>query len=411
MREAGAWTFISGTCEKNSSMEIPISRQSAGWGCGPVPRMAEEQSCEALRRQLEEMTLRNNERNNYINSIFSAMEDGFVLTDPAGTVVFFNKSAEVLLGIDASFLFEGTRRGNPVMETILAKGKEAQAKGEAKSFELKNHEGLDLQVRLSRVTSKYGEKEPIGVLAIVKDITERKKVETIRKEFVANVSHEFRTPLTLISGFIEMLKMYGDLPEEDRKRSLEILEIETGRLKKLISELLLLSKMENRVGIEGETDVDLAKVLGQVETVMSPLAEKKGQKISLRLGSIGQASRLKGDENWLFHAFRNLLDNAIKYSGEGTEIEISASESGDEAKIEFKDQGPGIAPENLERIFERFYRVDGSRSSKTGGSGLGLAIVKDIVSIYRGRVEVESAVGRGSTFRILLPLDNHVKNS
>jgi signal transduction histidine kinase len=204
-----------------------------------------------------------------------------------------------------------------------------------------------------------------------------------------------------------MLKMYGDLPEEDRKRSLEILEIETGRLKKLISELLLLSKMENRVGIEGETTVDLAKVLGQVEKVMSPLAEKKNQKISLRLGFFDQSSRLKGDENWLFHAFRNLLDNAIKYSGEGTEIEISASESGDEVKIEFKDQGSGIAPENLERIFERFYRVDGSRSSKTGGSGLGLAIVKDIVSIYRGRVEVESEVGRGSTFRIFLPFDNH----
>lgn len=387
-------------------MGMPISKPSAGWVSGPGDRMAEEQSCESLRRQLEEMTLRNNERNNYINSIFSAMEDGFVLTDPSGAVVFFNKSAENLLGIDASFLFEGARRGNPAMEKILAEGKEAQAGGEAKSFELRNHEGLDLQVSLSRVTSKYGDKEPIGVLAIVKDVTERKKVETIRKEFVANVSHEFRTPLTLISGFIEMLKMYGDLPEEDRKRSLEILEIETGRLKKLISELLLLSKMENRVGLEGEAAIDLPKVLGQVAKVMGPLAEKKRQKITLSLGSFSQPPRLRGDENWLFHAFRNLLDNAIKYSGEGTEIEIAAGESASEARIEFKDQGPGIAAENLERIFERFYRVDGSRSSRTGGSGLGLAIVKDIVAIFRGRVEVESEVGRGSTFRISLPLGN-----
>jgi two-component system phosphate regulon sensor histidine kinase PhoR len=268
-------------------------------------------------------------------------------------------------------------------------------------METKNSGGMEIQVDISPVLSKYGSRAPIGALAIVKDITERKRVENTRKEFVANVSHEFRTPLTLISGFIEMLRMYENLDPEDRKRSLEILEIETERLKKLISELLLLSKMENRIFTGEQGSVDVGKVLSQVVTVLRPLAERKAQTLeaSIDLGS----PIIGGDETWLFHAIHNLVENAIKYTQEGGAIRVEAHDGDGAIRIAVSDNGIGIEPEDIDRIFERFYRVDHSRGSQTGGSGLGLAIAKDIVSIFDGDIQVESKKGSGSTFTLRIP--------
>ena len=359
-------------------------------------------NCESLRLQLEEMTKRNNERNNYINSVFSSMEDGFFLTDLEGRIVLYNKSAENFLDISASCLFDGADEGHsPVMEGILAECRAAKMDGGAKTIETKNSGGMEIQVDISPVMSKYGTRSPIGVLAIVKDITERKRVENTRKEFVANVSHEFRTPLTLISGFIEMLSMHDNLAPEDRKRSLEILEIETERLKKLISELLLLSKMENRIFSGEQGSVDVENVLNQMVTVLRPLAERKNQTLgaSITLDS----PIIDGDETWLFHAIHNLVENAIKYTQEGGTIRLEAHDDDRNIWIAVSDNGIGIAPEDIERIFERFYRVDQSRGSQTGGSGLGLAIVKDIVSIFDGDIQVTSEKGSGSTFTLRIP--------
>jgi len=359
--------------------------------------------CEALQLQLEEMTKRNNERTNYINSVFSSMEDGFFLTDTEGRIVLFNKSAEDLLDIDASCLFgDGSESRNVVTEKILSECKLATGSDAQKTFEAKNGNGADIQVSISRVLSKYGKKSPIGMLAIVKDITEKKRVESIRKDFVATVSHEFRTPLTLISGFIEMLRMYDNLPPDDKSRSLEILEIETERLKKLISELLLLSKMENKIFTEEPDPIDVAKVLGQVITVLRPLAEKKAQTLETSIALDSPA--IKGDETWLFHAIHNLVENAIKYTQEGGTIFLEASNDENELLITVRDNGIGIGPDDLDKIFERFYRVDQSRGSQTGGSGLGLAIAKDIISLFDGSISVSSEQGRGSTFLVRIPL-------
>jgi two-component system phosphate regulon sensor histidine kinase PhoR len=330
------------------------------------------------------------------------MEDGFFLTDTDGRIVLFNTSAGRLLDIDGSCLFGIDTYHNKSMDRILDDCKALRQDGRSRNFELVNEHGVDILVSISPVLSKYGDKALIGILAIVKDITERKRVENIRKEFVANVSHEFRTPLTLISGFIEMLRMYGDLPEEDRKRSLEILEIETGRLKKLISELLMLSKMEHSISSDDESSVDILKILDQVVTVLSPLAEKKQQCLSLSVNLC--ESMLFGDENWLFHAIRNLVENAIKYTGDHGKIDIEATCDNKELSISVRDTGTGIPEPDLEKIFERFYRVDASRNSRTGGSGLGLAIAKDIVSIFNGRIEVQSKLGIGSLFTIRIPL-------
>lgn len=347
------------------------------------------------------MTQRNNERNNYINSVFSSMEDGFFLIDTEGRIVLFNPRAGRLLDIDGSCLFGIMPDRNDSMNKILDACKELRQGGCPSNFEIQNEHGVDIQVSISPVLSKYGDNSLIGILAIVKDITERKKVENIRKEFVANVSHEFRTPLTLISGFIEMLRMYGDLPAEDRNRSLEILEIETVRLKKLISELLMLSKMENKIPAGDEGLIDIPKTLDQVVTVMSPLAKEKRQTINVSV-DVGD-SILYGDETWLFHAIRNLVENAIKYTGDLGKIDIEATGKGGELSISVSDNGVGIPEVDLDRIFERFYRVDTSRNSRTGGSGLGLAIAKDIISIFNGRIEVQSQLGIGSRFTIRIP--------
>jgi len=359
--------------------------------------------CEALQLQLDEMTRRNNERNNYINSVFSSMEDGFFLADPEGRIVLFNKSAEDLLDIHASCLFgESEESHNAVTKGILSECKLAYGAGGQKTLETKNANGADIQVSISPVMSKYGKKSLIGMLAIVKDITEKKRVENIRKDFVATVSHEFRTPLTLISGFIEMLRMYDNLPADDRNRSLEILEIETERLKKLISELLLLSKMENKLFTGEPGSIDVPKVLGQVVTVLRPLAEKKAQTLGTSI--VLDSPAISGDETWLFHAIHNLVENAIKYTQNGGAIFLEARNDEKELFIAVRDNGIGIGPDDLERIFERFYRVDQSRGSQTGGSGLGLAIAKDIVSLFDGSISVSSEKGRGSTFMVRIPL-------
>jgi two-component system phosphate regulon sensor histidine kinase PhoR len=361
--------------------------------------------CETLQLQLDEMTKRNNERNNYINSVFSSMEDGFFLTDNEGRIVLFNKSAENLLDIHASWLFgENDTSHNAVMQQILSECKLAAELGcQPKTFEAKNGNDADIQISISRVMSKYGKKSTIGMLAIVKDITERKRVEKTRKDFVATVSHEFRTPLTLISGFIEMLRMYDNLPPEDKNRSLEILEIETERLKKLISELLLLSKMENKMYTEESSPVDVAEVLEQVITVLRPLTEKKKQ--ALQTSILLDSPSIKGDETWLFHAIHNLVENAIKYTPEEGAILLEAHSDEKQLFITVSDNGIGIGPDDLDKIFERFYRVDQSRGSQTGGSGLGLAIAKDILSLFNGSISVSSEQGKGSTFLVQMPLD------
>jgi two-component system phosphate regulon sensor histidine kinase PhoR len=181
-----------------------------------------------------------------------------------------------------------------------------------------------------------------------------------------------------------------------------MLEIETERLKKLISELLMLSRMENRIFSSEPGPIDVAKVLGQVMAALSPLAQKKGQ--SLELSQNLSAAPIRGDESWFFHAIQNLVENAIKYTPAGGAIAVEAASGEGELRIAVRDNGIGIAPDDIDRIFERFYRADKSRGSETGGSGLGLAIAKDIISLFNGEISVESRPGSGSVFTVRIPV-------
>lgn len=378
-----------------------------------------------LRKELDEMVRKTNERNDYINSVFSSIEDGIVLVDARGRVALYNPRARELLGLGPGVFFDSPR-------SAAAQPAEARAVIEACAestrsrspgrLRLSAADGRILDVGVSPITSKYrgsGAVEEgdgrdgmsrLGSLALVRDVTERMKLENMKKDFVATVSHEFRTPLTLISGFMEMFKTRDDIKSADRRRGFEIVEIETERLKRLVSELLTLSEIENSLPGRGGEVIDVADVLGKMAASLGKLAERKRQSLEVDVDVAGLF--LAGNENWFYQAVKNLVENAIKYSPEGGSIRVLARREGDMLSVTVSDDGIGIAAAELDRIFERFYRVEKSRGSGGGGSGLGLALVKDIASIFGGTVEVRSEPGKGSVFTMRLPArtDGHGTN-
>ena len=238
-----------------------------------------------------------------------------------------------------------------------------------------------------------------GILLIFHDITELKRLEQIRKDFVANVSHELKTPITSIKGFSETL-LDGALHDEETLRSfLTIILEESDRLQVLIQELLNLSKMEQQVFVLNRQDVDLIQMLTDISTMLSTRLEEK----QLTLDIVGpDQAFIEGDLSRIKQVFINLMSNAVNYTLTGGAIKVCVKEEEDTVIVEIQDNGIGIEPKELPRIFERFYRVDKARSRDSGGTGLGLAIVKHILEVHHGKVTVESTVGVGTTFTVTL---------
>ncbi|AZV44679.1 two-component system histidine kinase PnpS [Peribacillus asahii] len=238
-----------------------------------------------------------------------------------------------------------------------------------------------------------------GILLIFHDITELKRLEQIRKDFVANVSHELKTPITSIKGFSETL-LDGALHDEETLRSfLTIILEESDRLQVLIQELLNLSKMEQQVFVLNRQDVDLIPVLTDISTMLSTRLEEK----QLTLDIVGpDQAFIEGDLSRIKQVFINLMSNAVNYTLTGGAIKVCVKEEKDTVIVEIQDNGIGIESKELPRIFERFYRVDKARSRDSGGTGLGLAIVKHILEVHHGKVTVESTVGVGTTFTVTL---------
>lgn len=225
---------------------------------------------------------------------------------------------------------------------------------------------------------------------------ESKNAELIRKEFVANVSHELKTPLTSISGFIETLQSGAAENPEVRTRFLDIIAIETSRLKRLIEDLLVLSDIENKKDTSCNT-FDVKSEIEQTVKTLELIADKKNVKL---ITELADNVSLTCSTDRFSQMMVNLIENAIKYSNEGGRVWIRAEESGDNIHISVEDEGIGIAEEHLDRLFERFYRVDKSRSTKAGGTGLGLSIVKHIAVLFDAELNVESQVGKGTVFHV-----------
>ncbi len=246
------------------------------------------------------------------------------------------------------------------------------------------------------------------LLLLFRDITVTARAEEIRADLVANVSHELRSPLSSLLGFVETLKGPARDDEAARERFLDIMEAEAARMASLIDDLLSLSRVEINEHIQPDEPVDLQPILRSTIDTLAGAASRKD--VTFRIDAPDGLQPVAGDVDQLRQVFQNLIDNAVKYGREGTEVAISVRaeprmrETGVPGiAVAVRDHGDGIAPEHLPRLTERFYRVDKGRSRRLGGTGLGLAIVKHIVSRHRGYLTVDSERGGGTTFTVVLP--------
>lgn len=246
-----------------------------------------------------------------------------------------------------------------------------------------------------------------GLLVMVfHDMTPLRQIEEMRADFVANASHELRTPLASLSGFIDTLQGPARADPEARERFLGIMKDQADRMARLIDDLLSLSRIEQKAHIHPEIAIDLASIVRQVADALQLLARDRG--VSIEVDMPEGALMVLGDRDELIRVFENLIENALKYGASGKRIDLALARErtadGAEAVVSVKDYGPGIAPEHLPRLTERFYRVDVAESRAQGGTGLGLALVKHILQRHRGRLSIESALGGGATFAVRLPI-------
>ncbi len=248
-----------------------------------------------------------------------------------------------------------------------------------------------------------------GVLLTFDDITHLREAEQIRRDFVANVSHELRTPLTALLGFIETLQGPAKNDAAAQERFLGIMAREAARMNRLVQDLLSLSRVETEERMRPTQDVDIYNTVSMTLNALTPMAETAGVAFEMR-GAAGPIM-VQGDGDQLRQVFTNLIENGIKYGAKGGEVAVEFALSDRDARlrspsvaISVIDKGEGFDPIHIPRLTERFYRVDSHRSREMGGTGLGLAIVKHMVNRHRGRIRVESAVGKGATFTVVLPL-------
>lgn len=337
---------------------------------------------------------------NSLSGITSSMIDGLVVVDRDLRITLINPAAERLLGIDAEsqgrHLLEVIRNYDliqAVNETLREKSVTV------KEIDLFAPNKRNLRAHATPITDERG--KAIGVATILHDVTELKRLEQVRSDFVANVSHELRTPLTSIKGFIETLMDGGVDDPEMRRYFLQIISQETERMVRIVSDLLELSKLEAANPDALTERVDINQVIVHSLETCSPHAESK--RIAFITDLADGLPAVPGDSSQLQQVFINLIDNAVKYTPNGGSVRVSTKCRQKQVIIEVSDTGIGIAQKHLSRIFERFYRVDKGRSREMGGTGLGLSIVKHIVEKHQGTISVESEVGEGTTFTIMLP--------
>ncbi len=262
-------------------------------------------------------------------------------------------------------------------------------------------------VRVARIADIHST-ESLLLISLL-DINATQQAEDMRSDFVANVSHELRSPLSTISGFIETLKGTAKNDPPARERFLDLMEQEADRMVRLIADLLSLSKVEANQRRRPSGRVDIIEIIQSVQTSLAKKAKDEEKTVALHADT--DVGNIPGDEDELIQVVQNLLENALKYSNANTTVAIKVALENDEAGMPgpvvvlvVSDVSDGIEKQHIPRLTERFYRVDSHRSRNDGGTGLGLAIVKHIVQRHRGRLKIESEVGRGSTFTVLLPM-------
>jgi two-component system phosphate regulon sensor histidine kinase PhoR len=321
-----------------------------------------------------------------------ALPDGVVLLDAHGHIEWCNPIASQYLGLD-----ELRDLGQPLVNLVrhpdLATYLERGEYTEPLTLRLTRGEGLVLSLAIIA----YGEEQK---LLLASDITLAEKVETMRRDFVANVSHELKSPLTVVAGFLETLTDAEVKLDEPRRQSyLEMMREHTLRMQRLVDDLLTLSALESSRGLGDETPVDIPALLAGVRDEALALSAGRHH---IELDADDPVLLLANAQE-LRSAFGNLVSNAVHYTPAGGDIRLSWGWSGTQAVFSVADSGPGIEPRHIPRLTERFYRIDNSRSRETGGTGLGLAIVKHILTRHQATLEIESEPGKGSLFSAVFP--------
>jgi len=357
-----------------------------------------------LRNKIEEVTT----EKEYLQAVLKGMAEGVLVVNDKGHIIMINDALRKLFSLSTEVVdrtpLEFIR--NAELEGAI---REAIREGKNSSFELAlpSSMGKTFEVNVVGLLSslegfhKMG-KGMRGAIAVFHDISRLKELEKVRQDFVANVSHELRTPLATIKGYAETL-LEGALKEEVAFQFVQVIKRQSDRLTKIVEDLLTLSKIESK---EFELKMENLSLPELVEDVLSFIQEAAGKKNISVSCEIPSSLTVSGDWNYLEQVLFNLLDNAIKYGGEGGRITISAVQKNQsEVEISISDNGIGIPKEDLPRIFERFYVVDKSRSKKLGGTGLGLSIVKHIVLLPNGTINVTSTPGEGTTISINMPIN------
>jgi two-component system phosphate regulon sensor histidine kinase PhoR len=336
-------------------------------------------------------------------ALVEAYPEPALLLNRSGIALGANAAAQTMLG--------SLRIGSPVSLTLRAPDvieavREAGASGAARlvAFNLRvpverSYEAHITPIRFDR-DAKSG--EPDLILLVFRDLTQAMRVDQMRADFVANASHELRTPLASVTGFIDTLRGPARDDAVMREKFLNIMSEQARRMSRLIDDLLSLSRVEMNVHRPPETAVDLVPLTAHVRDSLSPLARDRNVEILLEAPS--SPVIVLGERDELIRLTENLVENALKYGANGKRVEIKLRNEGSDAELIVRDFGPGIAPEHLPRLTERFYRVDVAHSREQGGTGLGLAIVKHIAARHRARLSVESEPGKGATFSVRFPL-------
>ncbi len=376
------------------------------------------ESINQMSENLEERLKTISEHTNELMAILSSMIEGVVAIDENERVMMINEAAKKMFN-----LYDDSIIGRPYWEIIrnnelyscIAK---ALVEGHTRSAEISDVLSGDKVFRAQvapifampcrhdvELPSASGrqqeEKKVTGAVLVFNDITDLRRLEKVRIDFVANVSHELKTPITSIKGFVETLKERALNEPENARKFLDIIENHTNRLNNLINDLLDLSRIESKDIPLKITVIDPLPVINKVAGGLTDRLQEKKQALSIEFPDT--FPHLTADESLLEQAITNLLDNAIKYTEDGGKITVSGTTEKNWIRLEVADTGIGIPAKDLPRIFERFYRVDKARSREMGGTGLGLAIVKHIMATHGGAVTVESKLGAGSKFTLLFP--------
>ncbi|ASB87950.1 ATP-binding protein [Bacillus sonorensis] len=364
------------------------------------------QSINMLAQNLQDMTRAQEMQRDRLQTVIENIDSGLILIDGKGYIHLVNRAYQKQFHVQADQLLYHFYHEVLEHEEII------NLIEEIFMTETKVRKMFHLPIRIER---RYFEVDGVpiigindewkGIVLVFHDMTERKQLEEMRKDFVANVSHELKTPITSIKGFTETLLDGAMNERETLSQFLSIILKESGRLQTLIQDLLDLSKIEQQNFTLNIQDCDIGEILVEIEMLLKNKAEERG--ISLRLEKPEGPAVASGDPHRLKQIFLNLVNNAITYTPETGSVTISAEVLEDVVQVKVRDTGIGIKKEEIPRIFERFYRIDKDRSRNSGGTGLGLAIVKHLVEAHHGEIDVESEQGKGTVFTVRLKRASH----